>query len=358
MKDNLNVIGLGQAGTRISRLFDKFGVNTYYANSDEIDFRGMNIEQSKMLIIEGSGTGCSITKGLKMVDSHKDEFTDFLDKGLSEDKLNLFIFGLGGGSGSSMSITAVKHSLDKGYRTGILTVLPSKMLGGMVGIDNAVKALKILKDYPVHTFMMADNEHLIANKENSKDWWATINNEIFNCFSSSFEIIKAGKTSQLGVGSIDKGELMRILQYGKGAVDMRTFYLAQEELQQEDCIKNLLNKPQLTTGYNYKDSLSYIVNIDTPVFGSYSEIATQIIEQASKYFGSGISKMGMFVDPTLSDNVRITFINAGMKLPKVVTKDMKVFNRETEKFNKKKDKEEQTDFSLVEENLIDDDFDF
>jgi cell division GTPase FtsZ len=356
IQESLNVIGLGQAGSRIAKFFDRANVPTVYANSDEVDFRGLNIPESKTLIIEGTGTGCSYVKGLQMVDKNYEVFIDFIAKNLNKDKLNLFIFGAGGGSGASMSTRAIKYATDNKYRVGILTVLPSKMLG-MIPMDNAIKTLKDLKEFPINMFILADNEHLSKDAVIGKDWWSDINQRIYDQIESAFEITSSKKTSQAGIGSIDKGELMRTLQYGNGLLDIRTFKIKKSDMNDE-YIDELLHKPILTEGYNYKDSLAYIINIDTPIFGNYSQFANDVFIKSKSKYGSAVSKFGMFVDASLSDEIVLTIVTAGMKFPKVITKEMKDFNREGARFGKKKDKEDKTDFSIVNVSLIDDSFEF
>jgi cell division GTPase FtsZ len=355
IQESLNVIGLGQAGSRIAKFFDRANVPTMYANSDEVDFRGLNIPENKTLLIEGTGTGCSYVKGLQIVDKNLDTFISYISKVLNKDKLNLFIFGCGGGSGSSMSTRAIKYAIENKYRVGVLTVLPADVLG-IVPKGNAIKTLEDLKEFPINTFILADNEYLSKDIVLGKDWWSEINQKIYDQVEAAFEITGSKKTSQAGIGSIDKGELMRILQYGNGLIDIRTFRIKKYQMT-EEYVEELLHKPVLTEGYNYKDSLAYIINIDTPTFGNYSQFAQTVFMKSSGKYGSAISKFGMFIDGSLSEEIVLTIITAGLKFPKIVTKEMKKFNREGVRLNKKKDKEDKTDFSIVDSSMIDDEFD-
>lgn len=356
MKTSLKMIGLGQGGTRISQVFEKAGVDCAYANFDHIDFSGLNIPDSKKIIISGTGTGASFKKGLMLVEKNKDIFSKFLDEHLSRDHINMFVFSLSGGSGSSMGVTALKYALSNKYKTGVLTVLPPK-IQGMLAMDNAMRVLEHLKEQDIKTFILADNEYILGHVGVKKDWWSGVNEYIFSAVASMFDIIREGKTSSSGIGSIDKGELMRIIQFGNGMLDPRVLYLNQNEIKNinDEDLHNFLYAPMLMEGYKYKETLAFIINIDTPVYENYSAFIQRILESVKSNLGGTIAKIGMFVDPTLTDSIRITIINAALKLPKNINKDIRFVNRDARKYSTKKEKEDMTDFSMLESS-IDEDF--
>jgi cell division GTPase FtsZ len=358
MQDSINIISLGQCGSRIGRMFDISGVTTCYANFDSVDYRGLDIPKEKMFLIGETGTGCSFSKGMQLIKKYEEQFIDYLESNLSRDKLNLIIFGAGGGSGSSMAVAAVKHAVDQKYRVGVLATLPPQ-IQGMLVLDNALKVIKDLKDYNLSTMILCDNEYIMSKVGVRKDWWAGVNQYVFNAVCSMFDILKPGKTANSGIGSIDKGELMRVLQYGNGIVDVRVTHLDKSELNNitEESLSSILYNPMLIEGFNYKDTLAYILNIDTPMYGDYTKLAQLIFSTVQSSFGSAISKLGMFTDPTLADSVRITLINAGLKLPKAIMKDIKDLNRNNKRFSKKRDKEEKIDLSIIGDSLIDEEFD-
>jgi len=356
MQETINVFAFGQAGSRISHNFEKSGVSTSYVNFDEVDMRGLDTLKENVLCISGKGTGCSLAMGGKLVKKHKSELFKFINSKAEKKKLNLIVFGLGGGTGSSIAMSAIPYMLEKGYRVGVLTVLPPNILG-ILPQDNALRVLEYLKDLPLHLFILGDNEHMVNTIGFKKDWWSGVNNYLFSQVYSIFEITRANKTTYSGIGSIDKGELLRILQYGHGMLDTRTCYLTENDLyKSEESIKDMLYTPTLIDGYKYKNTLAYVVNVDVPSRGDYTETVSKIFNIVEKESGEAISRLGMSVDPLLDDMLRVTLINAGLQLPKVISNRIKDLNKNEKKYISKKEKEDKVTFTTLNESSFDDDF--
>lgn len=356
MQDTINVFAFGQAGTRISQNFEKVGVSTAYVNFDEVDMRGLQVREDKKLCISGKGTGCSLAMGNKLVKKHKAELFKFIRSHADKNKLNIIVFGLGGGTGSSITMAAVPYMLEKGYRVGILTVLPPDILG-ILPQDNALRVLEYLKELPLSLFILGDNEYMVSEVGFKKDWWSGVNNYLFSQFHSIFEITRSNKTTYSGIGSIDKGELLRILQYGNGMLDVRTIYLKEADLyKSEETLRDMLYTPSLIDGYSYKDTLAYAVNVDVPSRGDYTGTVSTIFNIVEKESGEAISRLGMSIDPLLDDTIRITMINAGLKLPKTILSRIKNLNKNEKKFINKKEKEDKITFDKLNTSSLDDDF--
>lgn len=355
--DVMQIIGAGQCGTRIGMEFEKLGINTLYINSDELDVRGTLISPSRMLLLETTGTGGSPTKGKEMLEKNWDSFTEFMSKNIDRSKMIFVIAGGGGGTGGGIITPLIEYLNSIGVKVGLLFTLPPKMLG-ILASDNALKTLKLLKDQKVNLFLLADNEFLINRVGLSNVWWEKVNQYIVSEVTSSFELLRPGKLTQSGIGSIDKGEIMRILQYGNGMTDMRTLYFDSEDLEIED--KELTRKlfeATLVEGYQYKTTLAYLVGIDVPKKKNYTNDAKRIFDLVKKVSGSAISRVGMFVDPMLSDAMRVTMINAGLKLPRILQSRVNNLKRDEQRFVEKKNKEDVLDISELEEGILDDEFD-
>lgn len=356
MKEMLNVITAGQAGNRIGKKFELFRVPTCYINSDSVDMRGLGVDTDNMFLLDGRGTGGSTVQGARILKGHRAELIEFLGKHLNPNAINMVVFGLGGGTGGSIGPAILDYLITHKYKTACLTVLPQKMLGILAG-ENAMKTLKQIKEYELSLFMLADNEHLVNKIGINTNWWERVNEHIVGEVASVFNIISQEKISQTGIGSIDKGELLRIMQYGKGLTDVRTVYLNTTDLRGTEAeISEKLYTSSLIEGYNYKDTLAYLVSIDTPQRGNYTQIAKNIFDITKKVSGSAISRLGMFTDPNLSDVVRVTMVNAGLKLPKVLQSRINNLRRDGERFIKKKGKEDSISITGLAENVIEEDF--
>lgn len=353
----INIISVGQCGNRLGKKFATLGISSCYINSDSVDMRGLNVLPEKMFLVDGRGTGGNPMQGQRMYKSYKADIIEFVMKHADKSRLNLVVFGLGGGTGGSLGPAILELLIAKKYKTGCLATLPQKILGILAG-DNAMRTLKSIKDMPMNLFALADNEFLINSIGVSTNWWERVNEHIVGNVVSAFGILDPTKVSQTGIGSIDKGELLRILQYGKGLTDIRTIYLTLSEMYMDEKeLKARLYAPSSIQGFDYKETLAYLVAIDTPPRGDYTRVAKTVFDVTKAVAGSAISRIGMFTDGNLSDSIRITLINAGMRLPKVLQSRINNLKRDEQRFISKKSKKEDVLDSLdMDGGLLDEDF--
>jgi len=358
IKDNVQIIGLGQCGGRIAKEFENVGLNAIYINSDEIDMRGLSISEKKKLLIATTGTGGSPLKGKEILEANHDKFTKFMTEHMDPSKLQMFCAGGGGGTGGGFICPAIKLAKERGFKVGVIYTLPLKMLGPLAA-ENCFKTLKNLKQIELNTFIIADNEYLINKVGISSEWWTKVNQVIVQNVISIYDIIRPGKTTNGGLGSIDKGEVLRIMQSGKGETDVRTMYLSIQDFKLED--KDLMHKlfePVLVEGFDYKTTLSYLVSVDVPIKGTWTEEANRIFTLTKKMCGSALSRPGMFVDPTLTGQVRVTMVNAGLKLPKVIQSRMNNLKRDEVRYKEKVSKVEKINLDDPGDGFMNEDFDF
>ena len=358
MSDLFNICCLGQCGCRIGREFAKLGFTTCYINSDVVDMRDLSVPQSKILMLGETGSGRSPQKGKAILEKNFDKFAEFMDENLSAEGINVFIIGLGGGTGTGMIVPALKYAKEKGVKVGTIATLPP-ILSGMLDMDNAMKGLKELKDIEMNMFILIDNEFLIHKVGLSTDWWQKINHHIITKIMAALDLLRDNKTTQTGVGSIDQGEVMRILQYGKGLLDIRDIYFelpGELNLPDEELRRKLFD-PALISGYTYRDTLFYLISVDVPKRGGYTEFASRVFSVAKGTFGSALARIGMSCDPVLDRAIRVTIISTGLKLPKVLRSKINNLRRDSDRHEVKRNKEETLDFSSVDDVKIDDDFD-
>lgn len=149
---------------------------------------------------------------------------------------------------------------------------------------------------------------------------------------------------------------MRVLTYGKGLIDIRRYNLTinQCSLPEEE-VSKILYTPQLVEGFDYKTTLCYMVSIDTPVRGNFTDIAKKVFDSVKKKSGNGIAILGMFTDPLLNDSIRVTIANAGLKLPKILQSRMKNLKRDSQAFVDKQQKQDSLEvvFDELEESVVD-----
>ena len=358
LKENVQFIGLGMCGNRLGRLLETVGYDVLYFNSDSVDVRGLNVNEDKLLLVGGTGTGGSTIKGKEIIDKYIEDIENFLNENMTEGKMQIFLAGLGGGTGGSSLVPAIEIAQKAGHKVGVIATLPPKMLK-MLAEDNAFKTLRLLNDLKLNLFILADNEYLTKEIGLSDNWWLKINEHIITKIVSVLSLLRNGKITQAGLGSIDKAEIMRILQHGGGQTDIREVIIKTKDLDSMDeaILKEKLFKPCLVEGYNYKETQAYMVSIDVPATGVYTKFSAKVFDITGTVCGSSISRLGMFVDPLLKDSVRITMVNAGLKLPKILKSKMNNLNRDTARYKGKKEKKDTMDFSVIDGVSFEEDFD-
>lgn len=356
-KDFINVIGVGQCGTRIGGEFEKMGITVAYINSDEVDMRGVSNKKNNVLLLDTKGTGAAPSKGKEMAQRHKKDFDAFIERHACQDKINLVIAGAGGGTGGGVVSTVLEALHYRGYKTGCLLTLPSKDLS-ILASDNAMKTIKEVKAIDLNMFILADNDLLMKEAGVGSDWWKAVNQRIAFTVLAPFGILDDAKQTRTGFGSIDKGEINRIMQFGKGLMDVRMLSFDKDEIKhfEDSDIKKKLFAPSLVQGYEYKNSLAYMVSIDVPEKGDYNEFARRILAVAQKVSGSAIVRVGTFSDPKLKESVRVVAVNCGLKLPSILASKIKNLKRDSERYKEKVAKGDKVDLDITD-SVVSDDFD-
>lgn len=355
--DFINVIGVGQCGTRIAGEFERMGVPTAYINSDEVDVRGISNKRNNMLLLDTKGTGAAPSKGKEMAQRHKKEFDAFIEKHASADKINLVIAGAGGGTGGGIVSTVLETIRYKGFKVGCLLTLPSKDQS-ILASDNAMKTIKEVRSIPLNMFVIADNDLLMKEIGVGSDWWKGVNQHIAFTVLAPFGILDEAKQTRTGYGSIDRGEINRIMQFGQGLTDIRTLSFSKDEIKtfEDSDIKKKVFGPSLVQGYEYKYSLAYLIGIDVPEKGDYNEFAKRILDVAQKVSGSAIVRVGTFSDPKLKESIRVVAVNCGLKLPNILGSKMKNLKRDSERYKEKAAKGDKVNLSDID-SVISEDFD-
>lgn len=359
LKEVVQVIGMGQCGNRIGQEFEKIGLDVSYINSDEVDLRGLGAQAAQTLMIATTGTGADPSKGRGIFEKNEERFEEFFRARMDRNKLQLFVVGLGGGTGGGFVCPAVKMAKEAGYKVVVLATLPSKLMGALAA-RNALSVLKNLRTLELNGLILVDNEYMSQKVGLSANWWQNVNQSVVANLSAVFDLLRPGKITHGGLGSIDKGEIMRIMQTGKGETDVRSFLIDLKSFEKDDAeLAKILFAPGMVEGYDYKGTLSYLVGVDVPMKGSYTEEASRIFNITKQKCGSALSRPGMFQDPLLYGSIRVTMVNAGLKLPKVIQSRLNNLVRDEARYNDKLQKEEKVDLSTLSDDFMaGSDFDF
>lgn len=337
MFESIKVIGIGQCGTRIGKGLEVAGFSVAYINSDEVDIRGYNIPTDNLLLLKETGTGKSIVKGHEIVEKNYAKFKSFIKKHSNKDGLTVFIVGGGGGTGGGSINDAITIALEEGYKVGVIYTLPTS-IQGIIPAENSRKTLKMLRQQKLHFFMLADNDLLLESIGTSTNWWEKVNTHIITTFLAPFQIVRSNKIAHSGIGSIDRGEILRILQQGNGLTDIRVVNVPLNSDTSSQALQTVLFQPNLIQGYDYKDTLSYLVCVDIPMNEDCTNLAQSVFSVVKKKCGNSISILGMFTDPILHDTIRVTIINTGLQLPNIFQSRIKNLKRDEIRVKEKREK--------------------
>lgn len=352
MRDHFTFVGLGQCGMRICQQFQKIGFKCVYINSDRIDAQEFLGTDENLLLLHGTGTGKSLRVGSHILEENKSKFESFLKKHIKTPMV-LFVAGAGGGTGGSFITPAVEYASTLGVKVGVLLTLPAKMLG-LVAANNSLKTLQSLLKQKLDLFVLADNEYLLNSVGRSESWWGKVNEKIVSNFHSILEVVREDKRTNTGLSSIDQSELFYVLSYGKGLCDIRKIYLTFSMCTKSpDELQTILFKPELIDGYDHKTTLCYLICVDVPPDGAFVDVAKTIFDVSKKKLGNGIAMLGMCTDPLLRDSIRVTYIQTGLKLPKVLQSRIKNLKRDEENFTKKKSQVDETSQVVESLDLVD-----
>lgn len=217
MKENTLFIGIGQAGGNIVRKFEEKGFFTFYINTSAEDLYTIPTSDIRKFHIP-TAFGCNKDRK-KALDYTKQYFSmiiDSIDRRYPLQNQVIFVFSLGGGTGSGISpiILDIISNKFPEKNFGVACVLPDKN-ESLKAKHNAVETYKQLS-----SIEGIKNIYVLDNNENEKK----IVNERFSDYYNY--IPEMSKPDERGI--IDMAEI-NMLQSTKGAV-----YIAEIEISKEN----------------------------------------------------------------------------------------------------------------------------
>ena len=271
-------VGLGQGGNRLCKvLAEEFEATSCYLNLATIDFSQSGLPKSAILDLNEGGTGRNPEVGEKLALKHKPQIVKFLENqfpGLEKGDRVVVCAGLGGGSGAGMLHTITNWLLSKKTDVLLIVTLPQKG-EGLPAQPNALKSLnkiivKYLKQKKV-SLLVVDNEFAVErygseDEEDTGSYWDKVNKGVVKSlirfrnltnleqYTNSFDV-------QAGIGSVDERELVRILFYKGGILDIREYSCKQPDV---DLAKSALFKSLVFGNLDIGTTKGYVVAVGFP----------------------------------------------------------------------------------------------
>jgi hypothetical protein len=235
------IIGLGQCGNRLAKTFsEEFEAPCCFLNLATIDYAQSGFPKSAILAIDENGTGRDPEVGERLAQEHKPQILKFLERQFPElDKGDrvLVCVGLGGGSGSGLLSLVLSWLFSKKSEVLLVATLPQDS-ESLPAKPNALSSLNtIIKKYlkpKKLTLLVVDNQFALERygtedddiDEDSGNYWFKVNRGIvkslvrYRNLTDMEQYLNAVEISS-GIGSFDERELIRVLFYKGGIIDIR-----------------------------------------------------------------------------------------------------------------------------------------
>lgn len=337
----ISILALGKSGSNIANnwsdeIEDIYYINTHRAEMKLLpgDFFDSNIDYEKplnkrliprKLCVDGRGTGRSPKTGRLLAENNSDDIEAFIDYNFNDYKgLILIVVGGGGGSGTGFAPVVAEKLSERGLSFGMIYTLPLTN-EGIPTIPNAINGLSDiltnLDGKKISPFFLIDNELLMSEVGEGKEFWSPVNDRIkkIMLFAS---LVNRDITDVSGFNTLDEREFVRMFRLIKsngkiGFNDIKSFPLDINDVtgSLRDGMKN--TSMSFINGFDYVSSEGLLVAIEQPEehgddSGSFNELFDLI---AKKYKGKRILKS---VVP--SDEYRVNILFSGLNTPTRIKK--------------------------------------
>ena len=173
------VIGVGQAGSRISEVFGSLGYDAAAINTSSQDLEYINLPSDRKLLLKGTlgGTGKDLDLGREIFSTNQEIISEFVGQFSDSNMIYLAASG-GGGTGSSSIETMVPMLYDIGLPVGVIYVLPKGTEDAQSkknSLETLSKLAKLSSQNVISSLVVVDNsriEKIYANLSQAKFWEA------------------------------------------------------------------------------------------------------------------------------------------------------------------------------------------
>lgn len=263
------VIGAGQGGSRIGKAVgDKFNVPVFYVNLNLGDTQDITKRVRHLFCPDEGGSGRDSVEGEKLVKKHGTELSEFLGVREIEAAEHVCLcVGGGGGSGVGFLFPILSYLSRRKKKCFVIFALPQKR-ERMPAEPNALRAVNRLIDSlaagkQVHV-MLVDNDHCKNLYGQDRDYWSKVNDGIASVFNPFLEAMEADQ----GYSTLDERELLRVLFFQGGFVDVRKLVLPEQAIPD---MKEIRTSSLLCGGMDYRTTKAAIFHVVVPKSRRFAE---------------------------------------------------------------------------------------
>ena len=317
----IKVIGVGGGGSNaVNHMYNEgiHDVTFVVCNTDNKALQDSPVPEKIQLGGEGLGAGNRPEKARKATEESIDAIKNMLSDGT---KMAFITAGMGGGTGTGAAPLIAKTAKDMGILTVGIVTIPFRWEGNKK-IDQALDGVEEMSKN-VDALLVINNERL---REIYQDFtvikaFAKADDTLCNAARSIAEII-----TMHGIINLDFNDVSTVLKDG-GVAIMSTGYGSGENRVTKG-INDALNSPLLNDRDIYRAN-KILLRISVPDEASEGNSAlmmdemNEVHEFMAKVKRDDVeTKWGLSVDPSLTDQVKITILATGFGVEDIDSEDM------------------------------------
>ncbi|MBO5585106.1 MAG: cell division protein FtsZ [Bacteroidaceae bacterium] len=306
----IKVIGVGGGGSNaVNHMYNEgiHDVTFVVCNTDNKALQDSPVPEKIQLGSEGLGAGNRPDRARKATEESIEEIKAMLSDGT---KMAFITAGMGGGTGTGAAPLIAKTAKDMGILTVGIVTIPFRWEGNKK-IDQALDGVEEMSKN-VDALLVINNERL---REIYQDFtvikaFAKADDTLCNAARSIAEII-----TMHGIINLDFNDVSTVLKDG-GVAIMSTGYGSGENRVTKG-IEDALNSPLLNNNDIYRAN-KILLRISVPDESGEGNSAlmmdemNEVHEFMAKIMRSDVeTKWGLSIDPSLSDQVKITILATG-----------------------------------------------
>ncbi len=317
----IKVIGVGGGGSNaVNHMYNEgiHDVTFVVCNTDNKALQDSPVPEKIQLGSEGLGAGNRPERARQATEESIEEIKAMLSDGT---KMAFITAGMGGGTGTGAAPLIAKTAKDMGILTVGIVTIPFRWEGNKK-IDQALDGVEEMSKN-VDALLVINNERL---REIYQDFtvikaFAKADDTLCNAARSIAEII-----TMHGIINLDFNDVSTVLKDG-GVAIMSTGYGAGENRVTKG-IEDALNSPLLNNNDIYR-ATKILLRISVPDETGEGNSAlmmdemNEVHEFMAKIMRTDVeTKWGLSIDPTLSDQVKITILATGFGVEDIDSAEM------------------------------------
>lgn len=340
-KSYIKIVGVGGGGCNAVDQMYQAGIKDVQflvCNTDEQQLRGSAVPDKLLLGDEGLGAGNLPEVGRQKAEESIERIREAFNDG---SRMVFITCGMGGGTGTGAAPVLAKTAKEMGILTVGIVTIPFA-LEGTKRIDQALAGVMEIKK-AVDALIVINNEKLreVYADLSFKKSLAKSNETLFLSTKGIAELMM-----KQGFMNLDFNDVNTTLK--DGGIAIIGMGVGNEENRVRDAIENALNSPLITYTNIYNSKRLLVVVTIPDEDGEYAkdvkpfrtEEMNAIHEFTAKFTNQVLTKIGLYTDENLKEEVRVTILASGFELKDVPGIEGHLSTEEREARKKQEDEEQ------------------